>query len=101
VALSRSPRVHRLDQLAKGKVPVDLQARVLLGAGAFVGGYGDTGILAAFCGVPTVMYHSAKIPGDAAERLRSAAVSGGWGAVSIQRARRFKGVRLPAEARAR
>jgi hypothetical protein len=101
VTLPPSPRVHRLDRLAGGTVPVDLQARVLSRAGAFVGGYGDAGVLAAFCGVPTVMYHSARIPDDAEARLRSAAESGGWGTVSIQRARRFKGLRLPAEARAR
>lgn len=101
MTLPPSPRVHRLDRLADGKVPVDLQARVLLRAAAFVGGYGDTGVLAAFCGVPTVLYHSARIPDDAEERLRSAAASGEWGTVSIQRARRFKGVRLPVEARVR
>jgi hypothetical protein len=101
VALPRSSRVHRLDALAGGQVPVDLQARVLFRASAFIGGYGDVGVLAAFCGVPTVMYHSARIPEDAAERLQEAVASGGWGTVSIQRARRFKGVRLPAEARAR
>jgi hypothetical protein len=100
VAIPSSPRVGRLDVLANGKVSPELQARVLSQASAFLGGYGDLSMLSAFCGVPTVAYHTDRLPEDGADRLVAAA-SGGWGAVSIQRARRFKGIRLPAEARAR
>jgi hypothetical protein len=97
----QSPRVHRLDALAPGRVGADLQARVLSQAKAFFGGYSDLGVLSAFCGVPTVLYHSARLPEGASERLQAATDAGGWAEVSIQRARRFKGVRMPAAARAR
>jgi len=97
----RSPRVHRLDTLASGAVGADMQARVLSHAKAFFGGYSELGVLSAFCGVPTVLYHSARLPEGATERLQAATASGGWAEVSIQRARRFKGVRMPAAAKAR
>jgi hypothetical protein len=101
VTIPGSPRVHRLDVLADGKVPSELQARVLSRASAFFGGYGDLSMLAAYCGVPAVAYHTDRLPEDSADRLQAAATSGEWAAVSIQRARRFKGIRFPAEAKAR
>jgi hypothetical protein len=101
VAIPSSPRVHRLDVLANGKVPAELQARVLARASAFFGGYGDLSMLAACCGVPAVAYHTDRLPEDGVDRLQAAATAGEWAAVTIQRARRFKGIRFPAEAKAR
>jgi hypothetical protein len=35
-------------------------------------------------------YHSERLPSDTPDRLQAAADAAGWGAVSIERARRFK-----------
>lgn len=100
VTLPASPRVHRLDTLAGAGDPLELQTRVIAEAEAFVGSHGDLAILSAFCGTPAVTYHSERLPSDRLERLQAAAASAGWAAVSVERARRFKGVRMPVKAHA-
>jgi hypothetical protein len=87
--------VVRLDGLPLGR-----QTEVLARARAFLGGYGDLAILAAFCGTPSTVYHSKRLPADFVDRLQAAATLGGWAPVMIERARRFKGVRLPETVRA-
>jgi len=82
--------IVRLDGL-----PLFRQMQVLARARAFVGGYGDLAILAAFCGTPSTVYHSKRLPDDQVERLQAAAAAGGWAPVNVERARRFKGVRFP------
>jgi hypothetical protein len=81
--------IVRLDGL-----PLFRQMQVLARARAFVGGYGDLAILAAFCGTPATVYHSKRLPDDQVERLHTAAASG-WAPVNVERARRFKGLRFP------
>jgi hypothetical protein len=97
VTIPPSPRIHQLD--ATGSDAVELQARALARAGAFVGGYGDLAILAAFCGTPALTYHSERLPGDHAERLAVASATAGWAPVTIERARRFKGLKVPVKAK--
>jgi hypothetical protein len=80
-------------------LPLARQTEVLARARAFIGGYGDLAILAAFCGAPSTVYHSKRLPDDFVDRLQAAAALGGWAPVTIERARRFKGVRLPEAAR--
>ena len=80
--------------------PAEEQTQILASARAFVGGYGDLAILAAFCGTPATVYHSERLPPDHLERLQSAAASGGWGRVTVERSRRFKAAQLPAGVRA-
>ena len=71
----------------------ELQARVLAQAKAFFGGYGDLAVLAASCGVPVTAYHSEKVAEETVARVQAAAASG-WGRFSLERARRFKGVKV-------
>jgi len=76
------------------------QTQVLAGARAFVGSYGEMAILAAYCGTPATAYHSERLPLDQHQRLQAAAATGGWATVELERSRRFKGLALPAGARA-
>ena len=99
VALPDSPRLHRLDAVRVGADVLSLQARVLAQAEAFIGGYGDLAVLAAFAGTPAFTYHSERLPPDIVERVQAAAADG-WGALTVERARRFKGVRIPAKVKA-
>ncbi len=78
-------RVHGL--------PLPRQAETVARARAFAGPYGDLAILAAAYGTPATVYHSERLPVDQPERLQAAA-AGGWGVVTVERARRFKRVRL-------
>lgn len=98
VALPASPRVHRLDGLGPDLDILALQARVIASAESFIGSHGDLAILAAFSGTPALTYHTERLPADRVERLQRAAASGGWAPVAIERARRFKGVRVPLRA---
>jgi hypothetical protein len=100
VTLPASPRVHVIDGAAAGRDALRAQMRAIAKARAFVGGHGDLSILAAACGTPVVAYHSERLPADHEERLQSAAASAGWGAVTVERARRFKSLRLPAASKA-
>jgi hypothetical protein len=59
---------------------------VIARARAFVGGFGDLAILAAFCGTPVTAYHSERLPVDQFERVQAAAPSG-WGTLTLERAR--------------
>jgi hypothetical protein len=45
-------------------------------------------------------YHTERLPEDGTDRLQAAATSGEWAAVTVQRARRFKGIRFPADVKA-
>ena len=72
-----------------------MQTRTLARAAAFVGGYGDLAVLAAFCGTTVLAYHDERMPPDHLERLNAATASAGWGAVTLERARRFKELHLP------
>jgi hypothetical protein len=78
-------------------LPTDRQAHALARARAFAGPYGDLAILAAAYGTPATVYHSERLPLDQPERLQAAAAVG-WGAVTVERARRFKRVRLAEKA---
>ena len=100
VAIPDSTRVHVLEPLATAADRHQVQTRTLAQARAFVGSHGDLAILAAFCGTPVRSYHSERLPGDQLDRLQAASQSGGWGTVAVERARRFKGVRLPVRAQA-
>jgi hypothetical protein len=98
ISLPDSPRLHRLQT----HDPADLlqrQTQILTQAKAFVGSYGDLAILAAYCGTPVTAYHSERLPADHPDRVQSAAAAG-WGPVTVERARRVKGVKLPAGAHA-
>jgi hypothetical protein len=95
LVLPASPRLHRLDPPDGDGDPVAVQAQAIAGAEAFFGAHGDLAILAAFCGTPAVTYHSERLPADRLERLQTTVASAGWAPVTIERARRFKGVRLP------
>jgi hypothetical protein len=92
---SAAGEVVNVDRLARPE-----QTRVLARARAFVGPYGDLAILSAFCGTPANVYHSERLPADQIERLQAAAAAGGWGSVTVERARRFKRLQLPAKAHA-
>lgn len=94
-----SARVCRLSALAPD-ASWDTQTAVLARAAAFVGAHGDLAVLAAACGVPVVSYQSEKIAAGQLEQLQALATSAEWGGVSVERARRFKGVRLPVGVRA-
>jgi hypothetical protein len=76
------------------------QTRVLAAARAFVGPYGDLAVLSAFCRTPATAYHSDKLPADHLDRLQAAAASAGWAAVTVERSRRFKRLRLPVKVHA-
>jgi hypothetical protein len=95
VAVPPSPRVRLLDVPAGADLR-EAQTQALAGAAAFVGAYGDLAVIAAFCGTAVLAYHDEKMPPDHAERLAAAAASAGWGAVTLERARRFKELHLPA-----
>jgi hypothetical protein len=95
VSVPQSGRVHRLQTFVDGADVAQTQTRVMAHAGAFIGSHGDLAVLAASCGIPVTTYHSERLPVDQVDRLQSAAASAGWGAVTVERARRFKGVRLP------
>jgi hypothetical protein len=95
VAIPQSRRVRRLQDVAAGADTAYAQTRVVTHARAFVGSYGDLAVLAASCGIPVRTYHSERLPVDQLDRLQLASASAGWGAVTVERARRFKGVRLP------
>jgi hypothetical protein len=95
VNLPVSPRVRALDVPA-GSDLREAQTQALAVAAAFVGGYGDLAVLAAFCGTAVLAYHDEKMPPDQTDRLAAAAASAGWGAVTLERARRFKELHLPA-----
>jgi hypothetical protein len=94
IALPASPRVQVL-QVPAGEDLRETQTRVLARAAAFVGSYGDLAVMAAFCGTTVLAYHDERMPPDHADRLAVAAASAGWGAVSLERARRFKDLHLP------
>jgi hypothetical protein len=81
--------------VSDGMSALQVQAMTLAKARAFIGAYGDLAVLAAFCRAPVHAFHSEKLPADQPERLLDAAARGGWGPVTVQRAHRFKGIRLP------
>jgi hypothetical protein len=94
IALPASSRVQLL-QVPAGEDLRETQTRVLARAAAFVGSYGDLAVMAAFCGTAVLAYHDERMPPDHVERLAAAAASAGWGAVALERARRFKELHLP------
>jgi hypothetical protein len=100
VLVPSSDRVHLLASLVPDMDPLRAQIRTIANARAFMGGYGDLAILAAFCGTPTTAYHSERMPPDQPERVHAASESGKWGTLTLERARRFKSVQLPTEAHA-
>jgi hypothetical protein len=93
IPLAPSSRVRPLEVPAGDDLRA-AQTLALARASAFVGGYGDLAVIAAFCGTAVLAYHDEKMPPDHAERLAAAAASG-WGAVTLERARRFKELHLP------
>lgn len=94
--LSAKVDVVRVDGL-----PLSRQIQALARARGFFGPYGDLGILAAAYGTPATVYHSVRLPLDQVDRLRAASATGGWGTVTVERARWFKRIRLPVKAKAR
>jgi hypothetical protein len=90
-----SPRIKVLDRCATDAERHALQMRTLARARVFVGGHNDLAVLAAFCSTPALTYHSKRMEPDRGDRLVDVAATGGWAPVSIERTRRFKGVRLP------
>ena len=92
VQLSATTDVVRVDELSLPR-----QAEALARARAFAGAYGELAILAAAYGTPATVYHSERLPGDQLNQLQ-AATAGGWGTVTVERARRFKRVRLAEKA---
>jgi hypothetical protein len=94
VPVPPSPSVRMLDVPAGGDLREE-QTQAIASAAAFVGGYGDLAVLAAFCGTPVLAYHDEKMPSDHAERLAAFAASAEWGPVTLERARRFKELHLP------
>jgi hypothetical protein len=97
--VSPSGRVHLLEALAAADNRLEIQTSAIAQARAFVGSHGDLAILASFCGTPAMTYHSERLPVDQVDRLQAAA-SSGWAGLTVQRAHRFKGVRLPIKAHA-
>jgi hypothetical protein len=93
VPVPQGGRVHHLQTFVEGADVAQAQTQVMAHAKAFIGSHGDLAVLAASCGIPTTTYHSERLPVDQMERLQSAA-SAGWGAVTVERARRFKGLRM-------
>jgi hypothetical protein len=93
--VSSSQPVVVVEDVEGGERP-DVQARVLAHARAFFGGYGDLAVLAACCGAPATAYHSERVPEETVARIQMAAASG-WGRLTLERARRFKGVRTKAK----
>ena len=98
--IDASSRVRLLSSFTVDATPLQIQTTVLAKARAFVGGCGDLAILAVFCGTPATAYHSERLPVDQFERVQTLSASGGWGALNVERARGFKGVRLPMKAHA-
>jgi hypothetical protein len=87
--------IVRLPLLTADSEQPDVRMSVLARAHTFVGPYGDLAVMAALCGIPVLAYQSERLRHGQLERLESLAAKAGWGEVSLQRARRFKGVRLP------
>jgi hypothetical protein len=97
--LPQSPRVHRLDAVRGNTDALAAQTRALAQADGFIGPFGDLAVLAAFAGTPAVTWYSERLPPDLVERVQAAA-SAGWGSLTVERARRFKGARLPMKVKA-
>jgi len=85
----------KAEMVSVDALPLPNQVEALARARAFFGPYGDLAILSAAYGTPATVYHSERLPLDQVDRLQAASASGGWGTVSVERARRFKRVRLP------
>jgi hypothetical protein len=90
-----SSRLQRLEAFTADAGRLEVQTAALAQARAFVGGYGDLAILAAFCGTPAMTYHSERLPADQLACLEVAGASAAWGTLTVERTRRFKGVRVP------
>jgi hypothetical protein len=86
IDIGSSSRVRSLASFGIDATVPQLQTAVIARARAFVGGFGDLAILAAFCGRPVTVYHSERLPVDQFERAQAAA-SAGWGTVTLERAR--------------
>jgi hypothetical protein len=99
IAIPVSGRVHVLQTLWPD-ADAAVQAEVLTRAKAFVGSHGDLAVMASFCGISALTYHSERLPVDQLERLQAASAQAGWGTVTLQRSHRFKGVHLPRKAHA-
>jgi hypothetical protein len=99
VTVPASSRVHRLESATDDNA-LEIQTSVIAQASAFVGSHGALGTLAAFCGKPTLTYHSERLPVDEVDRFKAASESAGWGPLVVERARRFKGVRVPTKVHA-
>lgn len=99
VDVHASSRVRSIASLAGDLTALQLQTTVVARARAFVGGFGDLAILAAFCGRPVTAYHSERLPADQFDRVQAASTSAGWGALTLERAR-VKGLKQPVKAHA-
>jgi hypothetical protein len=92
-------RVRSLASFGIEATVPQLQTAVIARARAFVGGFGDLAILAAFCRTPVTAYHSERLAADQLDRVQAAA-SSGWGSLTLERARRAKNVQLAVKAHA-
>lgn len=88
-------RVRWIAPLATGQNYLDVQTKVMAHARAFVGGFGDLAVLAAFCGVPAYTFHSESIPAEAIGLIRAAGERSGWGRVSVESVEQIERLRLP------
>jgi hypothetical protein len=93
--LRARPRVHPLDVRGDDGGRVDVLTDALAGAMTFVGPYGDSAVLAASCGTPAIAYHSEPLPRGHFEAVAAASSTAGWGPLTVERARKFRGIRLP------
>ena len=88
-------RVRWIAPLATDQNYVDRQTRCIAQARAFVGGFGDLAVLAAFCGVPAYTFHSEGLPPGLLDLIGVAGARGGWGRVSAEPVEQYERLRLP------
>ena len=88
-------RVRWIAPLATDRNYLDMQTRGIAHAKAFVGGFGELAVLAAFCRVPAYAFHSEAVPSETLDLIRVAGARGGWSHVSAEPVDQFDRFRLP------
>jgi hypothetical protein len=91
-----SRRMRSIASFANEGNYLDLQMNVIAGARAFVGGFGDLAVLAAFCHVPAYTFHSDDIPAELLNLIRSVSTRSGWSMPTTEPVEQFERLRLPA-----
>jgi hypothetical protein len=95
-----SGRVVSLSSLKLAPGDAGSRTAVIAGAQAFVGGLGDTSLLASACGVPTVGFYSDAAPEEWVKTARSLGEEGTWGPFTVQSTADSAEFRLPSMASA-